>query len=433
MVRLSKKVFFNTKLDSKSRLKPIDHKRFKNLLYDSTGRSTLIFVEKFYRYYGKYYSDIYAVSKRHSTKLVLRKIQNNQIIVFDKLYCSALGGYKVDYKYQGADYYYLSSNQWNIGFYMDIEGYNIAFNEHPVLKYLDKKEVLRHGNLIDIISYIEIEPRIERLFKVGLGKYFKSYRRFKFDKKGFKNQFLVDYKNLGKVDCNTLNDILIYQECNFTEEEFKLYKRFRNNHKIRFKNNKQRAIIVRYLLSKIGNNPHKEWNLFNMYEDNYNLLVALHKDLMDKYWIAPKNLNKLHDKLIQEKTAYDKLQLEEKAKFEKDNLQHFNETFGVKKLSNFKVYIPTLAELSEVAETMSLCLVSNNYYGKLANKQTLILFISEDEKVREVAEIKNNKLWQLRGPNNQDSQYHEDIQELLLPHVQEYQKEFKKIKVRNSC
>jgi hypothetical protein len=449
MAKLNKSVYFNKIEDFE--VKPL---RMKDIdRFDKIARSynsSKVWIEKMYVKNNLIYSDIYMANRKkgiYTYTLAIRRIENNKLIVNNRLEWRGMAGYVLLKEYNNE--YCLTDNNFNISYEYSVDSLKEIVNNDSQLKYVGFENIGSVSDPLELISYLRVEPKIERLFKVGLGKYYKSYNRFKFDKKGFINQFLIDPENMHLVKQNTLNDILIKQRNGFNEKEFDLYKKIKygSSFRIKFKNDKQRNIIIKYLVLMNKDYTTNINRILLDYKDYYKLMNHFNKDLSDKYWLAPKDLKKMHDKLMHDKNTEDRINEEireverTQRQIEKDKakdsafstLQKFNKDFGIKSKNNYKIYIPTLPEMRNVAKLFNICLITNDYYIKVSQKKSLIVFIANDKQVLEVAEMSNNKILQLRGPHNQDTDYHNDILKAIEPEVTKYLSEFKKLSIEGSA
>lgn len=130
------------------------------------------------------------------------------------------------------------------------------------------------------------------------------------------------------------------------------------------------------------------------YKDYKNLCIELGKDLTDDYWLYPSNLRERHN-LVMEQVRAKRNALEEakeKAfdmKLEKivNKLSKLNTTINGYEIS----VASSMKDIREQADTLSQCLITNNYYEKYADKKCILVFVKKGEERLATAEVFYNK------------------------------------------
>lgn len=171
----------------------------------------------------------------------------------------------------------------------------------------------------------------------------------------------------------------------------------------------------------------------SMWVDYINLLNHFKKDVRNAFYICPENLKKAHDILdnkqkVQEKIERDlrqaeweanapqrKLENERKSKekiqlfYEMKN-RYFNLVFKSNKISIQP--LKTVKEFLEEGEAMDHCVHSSEYFNR---DESLVLSARVNGERAETMEVclKEFKILQSRGINNEDSKYHNQIVKLM--------------------
>jgi len=164
--------------------------------------------------------------------------------------------------------------------------------------------------------------------------------------------------------------------------------------------------------------------------DYMDLLVYFRKDRLNAKYVCPKNLKREHDKLSSKKHAIlerERLvreqEAEERRKLkaiedEKKFIEMRKMFFGMV-FSDGKITVRVLESIDEFLDegkTMKHCVFSNQYYLK---PDSLILSAQMNNKKLETVEIylKSMQVVQCRGKHNDNTQYHEQILELVNKNI----------------
>ena len=163
-----------------------------------------------------------------------------------------------------------------------------------------------------------------------------------------------------------------------------------------------------------------------LWSDYIELLKHFNNDVLNKHYVCPQNLKAEHDKLDHKKKVADEiqrqnnqiLQAENKRIKHEENLRVFNEFksnfFGIE-FSNNLIQIKVLDTLDEYqieGERLNHCVFSNEYFGR---PDSLILSARINNQPIETIEFSLEKMEvvQCRGYNNQNTEYHNQIIELV--------------------
>lgn len=174
----------------------------------------------------------------------------------------------------------------------------------------------------------------------------------------------------------------------------------------------------------------------SMWVDYIDMLKYFKKDISKPQLICPDNLKREHDLLLKEKKRLREIS-ERKENLARDrereriadhdgNIRRFFEKsrfFGVEfsdDLIKVKV-LQTIEEYEEEAEILDHCVFENEYFGK---PDTLILSARIDDKPLETIEISlvDFKILQCRGRNNQKSNHHDRIFNLVKTNIRKLRK-----------
>jgi len=157
--------------------------------------------------------------------------------------------------------------------------------------------------------------------------------------------------------------------------------------------------------------------------DYLDLLNYFHKDLRNAHYVCPKDLKKVHDKLMEKKRAIQKKQDEERRKARAiENEAAFKtlkEKFIGLSFSDGFILIKVLESVQEYVEEgdkLHHCVFTNNYFSK---PDSLVLSASIENEPVETIEIclKNFKILQCRGKYNQSSKHHDRIIQLMNKNI----------------
>lgn len=160
-----------------------------------------------------------------------------------------------------------------------------------------------------------------------------------------------------------------------TEKEYDEWKSFKDNYGKSFSYESYKYLISRKI---------KKCDL-GLYRDYIAMVKECGHNLKDKYWYAPKNLKKAHDKVMKEvelvREAKRKLMVEN-ARQEEEKKKIVFHRFGMKfndlvvKQGCLMAYVPDDTEnVSRHAKVLHQCLVTADYIGKMAKQKIVLVFI----------------------------------------------------------
>lgn len=153
--------------------------------------------------------------------------------------------------------------------------------------------------------------------------------------------------------------------------------------------------------------------------DYLELLQYLGKDLHNAHYVCPKNLKKEHDKLVEKKRS---IQIKQEAERRRLKMLQDEKTFRKLRAGFFGIafsskaievrMLESVKDVMEEGDILHHCVFTNEYYLK---PDSLILSAMVKGKRTETIEIslKQMKVVQCRGLQNQNSKYHDRIIELV--------------------
>lgn len=136
------------------------------------------------------------------------------------------------------------------------------------------------------------------------------------------------------------------------------------------------------------------------YLDYYRMAKKAGHDMDDRYWWNPKDIKKMHDKVMEECRLIDeakrirmakKLEAEEQKK--KDDFEKMMKKWNGKsiKMNDIEIYVPrTYEEVDAHAKALHQCLIYADYVKKVIEKKLLLVFVSKKCKPNATAEIKRD-------------------------------------------
>ena len=164
-----------------------------------------------------------------------------------------------------------------------------------------------------------------------------------------------------------------------TEKEYDDWKNFRDRycHSFSYESYK-------YLTSK----KRKKGDL-ETYRDYIAMAKECGHNIKDKYWYAPKNLRKAHDKVMKEvELVREARRLEEAERAKKETLKKEKQfrTLAnklkalVTEAKGLKAYVPqNVQEVDAHAKALHQCLMYADYIGKMAKQKCLLVFITNSK------------------------------------------------------
>lgn len=156
-----------------------------------------------------------------------------------------------------------------------------------------------------------------------------------------------------------------------------------------------------------------------MWFDYLDLLSYFRKDLHNAHYVCPKDLKRIHDKLVSKKREIQrKEELERKKKKAIENekaYREFIQRFIDLEFGDSEITIQPLKSVEEFVlegDIMHHCVFTNEYFKK---KDRLILSARRKEKHLETIEfnLKTMKVEQCRGKLNENTEYHDRILKIV--------------------
>jgi len=217
--------------------------------------------------------------------------------------------------------------------------------------------------------------------------------------KSFNTQYLMEHI-LSNPKIETLVKLKEYELLSYFIGRLKDLEEHWNSIKIALRND--------YVIHDVG-----------IWVDNLELLKHFSKNIHNPKYICPKDLLEYHQKLIdKKKEEYNKQALERRINEIEKAEDSYKEK--IKKFSNFKIEndniviepLKTVKDFYEEGIELSHCIFTNKYYE---TEDSLILSAKIDGVRIETIEIDLNSLSleQARGKSNAESQYHDEIVNLV--------------------
>ena len=129
--------------------------------------------------------------------------------------------------------------------------------------------------------------------------------------------------------------------------------------------------------------------LLDLYRDYIEMAKYVGHDIKDDYWKYPADIKKAHDKVMAEynnvKEAERIANKKKLAKEERDKTKNYRKVVAemvgaVATRSGLKAYIPKdYKEIQRQAHELHQCLVSGGYYGLMASRKLMLVFIADAE------------------------------------------------------
>ena len=134
----------------------------------------------------------------------------------------------------------------------------------------------------------------------------------------------------------------------------------------------------------------KHWSnmaLLDFYKDYLWMAKNVGHDINDEYWKYPKDIKKAHDKVMNEyNTIMEARRIEEKKeknRRERNKKKHFEKVVAhlsksIIRKNGLVVRVPkNFKEIRQQANALHQCLVRMDYYGMMAERELLLVFISD--------------------------------------------------------
>ena len=305
------------------------------------------------------------------------------------LYLNNVAGYLVAFPGEKLGYYlnweeqeeqdfqeYYECNIW-CGNHCQID-FDKIIESKPELKYLIKKmdKDITPDIFMKIVKQYKKYPNIESLVEMKLYKLALNNSLQKLSKKK-----MIEIVNFIKTHRNELNEdtkLCVIEQAikyNTTIVEAEYYDFCNYNVK-----------LGRYL---------KEQNKsVHFYRDYIKMCKMQKKNLKDNYWKFPKDLQAAHNKIMNKINA--EIASKERAKTKRINdrlkLVAQRVQSNVSNISEYSVYVPSnIEEIRQQADELHQCLISCEYYKKMADNRCILIFIKKGEQRIATAEIDNSK------------------------------------------
>lgn len=144
-----------------------------------------------------------------------------------------------------------------------------------------------------------------------------------------------------------------------------------------------------------------EWNRkMRLYLDYYRMAKKARHDMYDRYWWNPKNLRKMHDKVMKECVLIDEARkireqqiLAEKTQKKKEDFEKLMKKWAgtTFKKDGIEIFVPqTYDEVDVHAKKLNQCLIYGDYVQKVIDKKILLVFVKMKGKANATAEIKRD-------------------------------------------
>lgn len=146
---------------------------------------------------------------------------------------------------------------------------------------------------------------------------------------------------------------------------------------------------------------------FSIWRDYLDMAQKAGHDVNDPYWRFPKEIRKAHDKVQRQCAAIERAKiLAENKKIDAGIRKATEKMFtNVLKTGDIKVYIPrNMDAIRKQAEILNQCLVTAEYYKRIIDRSTVLVFIAKEGEPYATAELvrhgRKYKLGQFYGDEN---------------------------------
>lgn len=368
---------------------------------------------------GKIIERVFAVRYKRKTpqyQEVIRRVESNKFILTKNIYCSTMGGYICVWEDSRPSAYNFDKDiAYNKWFTSYINYYNVyqkhLFTQEDLIKLDD---TLKYCNWCDepVIEYITMYrkyPEIEILSKLG-------YKRLRYntnvlkklkDKKFIK--FLWKQRTENQELKNNITGQIVlkaYKNNISISEVYKLDSIEREFRGYKFKNDYPMLDIIKTKNYLVRNNI----NLVN-YIDLLRALTYFHLDLTDTKNSYPKDFQYWHDFYTQQMTADQNKEIDVKIKEQSTKYKKLIKPFD----DDIKMSFPNCTQdFINEGEALHHCVGRMGYNKKMANGESLIIFVrKEEDKPLYTMEYdpKGKKIKQLYGDH--DTQPEESIKDII--------------------
>lgn len=296
---------------------------------------------------------------------------------------------------------YIVNKYWKKLSEKDIAKFDKAY---PGIKYMLKKGFFTQEDVFDILPIWKKNPKVELLIANGSYRiaYNKSFWKMKEERQ---KKYLQVLRTM--EDKNPTMEKLRCIANGMTEKMYEI------THSYEWYNPETRKYcceldVANYIIRK-GIKPRE-------YQDYMNMVKELKKDHNDPYWKFPNNFQKAHQDVLAkcDHARYVRELNEKKAEERKAKILDRNYSRAVKKflgktteLDGIKVYVPEkIAEYDNQANILHQCIVECGYFEDVANKKSILVFLSKNDVPYATAELirkgRKFKLSQFYGDENLD-------------------------------
>lgn len=291
------------------------------------------------------------------------------------------------------------------------------------------EDTLTSVELMEYAREYKNDSKVERIAKAGVGYLYNSKRFKSLNKEqlGKVKWYLDLYGDYVKKEHPKISEILTCAKNSWSPKMFAYERDIKEWTKtIGFYNEELIREIYKYCEKK-----HID---LRTYLDYIEVSNHFHRAIYERGVIFPSAFRKQHDSLMRryrnerkriedakrKKELAEKNKIQENLKFLNKTLEKVNKstTFGkIVGKTDLRIVIPKCYnDFVEVGDKLSICVGSYEYDVKMAKGKCLIIFIYKDDEPVECCELatdKKYKLLQLRGHNNEDSDYHADALNLV--------------------
>lgn len=262
---------------------------------------------------------------------------------------------------------------------------------YPEFKYIFKKCDLSYTEVMDLLPIWKKHPKVELLLANG-------WKRVAFNKTFYRMR-PEKQKLLMKTMRNHIGEDLPLQDFRKLSEGWELEQLdFYYDYRLR----EIRKILNLEMIGYIERNA----DVLNLreYADYIKMANKAGHDVADRYWAAPSNFRKMHQKVIQECKRIDKLNKERELEEKQERYESAIKSMlcKVADIGTISVFVPkTCQEILHHADKLHQCLVTADYICKVSKGECVLVFITENGKPLATAELlpkgKKYKIGQFYG------------------------------------
>lgn len=294
---------------------------------------------------------------------------------------------------------------------------------YPEFKYCLKKMNLEitYKLLFNIIQMWAKHPEIEGLLALDLTRIALNNSLFKLSEKKRKEviQFIVKNKDSINKDL-TLQQIQKMLKYKMSFKELNEYEHFM------FCNNTRKITVDQFrYLTKKGLSDYQNTRLYLDYLEMAN--KAGH-NLKDEYWLYPSDLNKAHNKVMEELKNISNMNTKLRSDMLNEVLKDLYQYNC--NINGYDVFVTSdMNIIQKQCDVLFQCLIRNDYINKVINQEEILVFVWKDGKPVATAEVFYNKtIGQFYGDERDRTkcQASDELKEIL----NKYLSRIKKLKKR---